>query len=470
MSTLKKRLVRKLEDESAFSMVEALMAMTIMSLVLIGLLGLLVTSIKAVTVSKHSTLATQIANESIEKIRAMNYEAVTSFNETRTVSGVRFTIVYDVQWVDDAADGTGAADTDSSVQDYKQVLLSVSWLENDTTRTVNASTFIKSKPASTEPPTVNFVFDDTDTATAPDPNKTPPDGTVFGTTDSPYAPWFDAGQIPIKATATDPDYDLVTMHFSISLKTPAGGFYNINPTNSFTNSPPVMWNPNLKNESDTPPSDVWGEGTHEVSVVVWDAHGNRDAKSVFWTIDREAPAAPSNLVAVPAGSSSISLSWQAARDGLDMVKRYQVYRRGPGEDSFSMVAERDFDPAGPSHIDNGLSPWSAYEYYVVALSPGGRPSTASNTAIASTAMNLAATVTGSGNSRTVNLNWAPVPSAAADSFKIYRDGVLRASVSNGSATTYADSASKNTTYRYYVEAYKNGARINLSSTITVNTN
>jgi hypothetical protein len=135
-----------------------------------------------------------------------------------------------------------------------------------------------------------------------------------------------------------------------------------------------------------------------------------------------------------------------------------------------MIAEQDFDPAGPSYTDNGLSPWSAYEYYVVAISPGGRVSPASNTAIATTLIDLSATVTKSGNNRTVNLSWTPKPAGTTVTrFEVVRDGALRATVNDGNATSYADSASKHTTYTYQVKAYDGADLVNQSPTISVYT-
>jgi len=472
-------LIKKLREEEAFGIIEALMALTIMSLVLIALLGLLVVSVKAVTSSKHSSVATQIANESIEKIRAMDYELIgvvggdpsgILVDETRTVSGILYTISYEVIWIDDSADGTGFEDkqvvegNDDGWKDYKQATAYVNWVQNETTRTVSAVTYVKDKQVPTEPPTVNFVLG---TYGVLDSNKTPPDGTVFGLDDSPYKDWFDKGTIPLIATATDSDGDLVTMRFIIGMKTPDGGFYDISPTNEFENTSPNIpcyWNPN---ETDTVTGDyIWGEGTHEVTVEVWDAHGNRDAKSIHWIIDREAPPSPENLVAQAINNKTINLAWQDVFDGTDKVEHYQIYRKGPDSgESFTLVADTNLST--PAYSDSNLAEWSTYQYYIKALSPGGRASASSNLATATTMFGISGTL--SANKTKVTIQWSSPPSGiSVDRFDIIRNGAVVATKS-GSDTQHIDTVSKNSSYTYQVKAYYGGNIVNQSITIKVDT-
>lgn len=467
-------LIKKLREEEAFGIIEALMALTIMSLVLIALLGLLVVSVKAVTSSKHSSVATQIANESIEKIRAMDYELVgvvggdpsgILVDETRTVSGILYTVSYEVTWVDDSADGTGTADAASDPNDlghdYKQATAYVYWVQNETTRTVSAVTYVKDKQVPTEPPSVNFILG---TYGVLDSNKTPPDGTIFGLDDSPYKEWFDKGTIPLKAMATDSDGDLVTMRFIIGMKTPDGGFYDISPTDQYENYPTCYWNPNT---TDTVTGDyIWGEGTHEVTVEVWDAHGNRDAKSIHWIIDREAPPAPENLVAQATDNKTISLTWQDVFDGTDKVERYQIYRKGPdSEESFMLVVDTNL--SNPAYSDSDLAEWSTYQYYIKALSPGGRASVSSNLATATTMFGITGTV--SANKTKVTIQWnSPSSGISVDRFDIIRNGAVVATKSGGD-TQHVDTVSKNSSYTYQVKAYYGGNVVNQSTTIKVDT-
>ncbi|MEW5707105.1 MAG: hypothetical protein AB1743_09985 [Actinomycetota bacterium] len=498
-----------LSDERAFGIVEAMISMTIMSLVLIGLLGLLAISVQAVSSSKAETIATQILNESIEKIRALPYEAVglpdgdpsgtLNAEETKTVAGTLFTIRYAVSWVDDSADGTSTADTNGT-NDYKQVDVEVSWSEKGTIRATRASTYVKYKASQSEPPTVNFVFGDVD------PNKTPPDGTIFGLDNSPYKSWFDNGTIPLKANATDPSGDLISMRFYISLITPEVGLYRFDPTDNYEN-PTCFWNPNAR---DVYGDLLWGEGTHEVVVEAWDLQGLRDAKSIYWIIDREPPkwTSPANLTAVPIASIQdgggngdedgehggchrhggdggnedgdvvlgVRLSWQAAWDGTDKIEHYRIYRKGPGGEFTVLV--QDLNAPLLTYDNSGLQEWSSYQYYITALSPGGRESTTtSNIASATTYFVIEGTAFKDERKNKVRINWhSPPEGITVHHYDVYRSGQkANASPISGSATQFTDDnrgvgLPDRTTYDYMVIAY-NGSNqeINRSVTISVTT-
>lgn len=471
----------KLQENRAFSVIEALMAMTFMTLVLIALLGLLSASVKAISSSKVSTIATQIANEYIEKVRAMSYDQVgisggnpsgmLSAEETKTVSGIQFTINHEVVWVDDSADGTSTADANGS-QDYKQVSVSVSWVnEQQVTRTVNAVTFVKYKAAQSESPTVNFVHGDHD------PVKTPPDGTIFGTDGSPYEDWFTSGSIPLKASATDVENDLVSMRFYVGGITPSNGLYQISPTGSYENSPVCWWNPNATDSFGVP---LWGEGTHEVVVEVWDSHGLRDAKSIFWTIDKFPPkwldSQPANLSAQVLDNVRIKLTWQSAWDGPDIVERYRVYRQADAEGF--VVDEDDLNAPDLNYTDEGLSEWATYQYYITALSVGGRESTTTSNTISAKVIfwidGIPAKVTGD---RQVTIQWnSPPLGITVNHYNLYRDDVIDGQVDGGvkvnadpiddEDTSFIDNNPPNglqghTTYEYKVIAYSSADDSNI---------
>lgn len=463
------QLITRFKEEKAFSVVEALMALAIMSLVLVALLGLLVTSVKAIAANKLSTVATQVANECIEEIRAKPYDEVMpgTSEETRTVLNTIFTINYDIAWVDDVADGTGISDSDGP-QDYKSVSVTVSWVERGDTKTINVSTFIKSKPAQLEPPTVNFIFGDVDF------DKTPPNGTIFGLDDSPYKDWFDNGTIPLKATGSSPGGDLVSMRFYVSGITPTGGLYGFDPIESYTNNPTCTWNPGLEGGT------LWPEGTHEVVVEVWTAQGGRDAKSIFWIIDKYPPlwkeSEPANLSGQPLdiydNGMSVRLTWQKAWDGTDQVNRYKLYRKDPGQLVFSLI-EPDLNVPNATYDDDGLSEWAVYEYQLKALSAGGRESTTtSNNASVTTLFNIEGSSFKDKGKRKVSLQWnTPPEGVVVQHYDIIRNGVV-VGWAAGTATQFTDSNNgaglAEGTFEYRVMAIGNsGNEVNRSISISV---
>ena len=470
----------KLREERAFGLIEALMALLIMSLVLVALLGLLTVSVKAVASSKLSTLANQLLNESIEEIRSVPYDSVVpgTTEETRTVLGYDLGLHKDISWVDDAADLTGPDDTNNNPNDYKQVVITVSWLENGAVKSISATTYVRSTPNKTQPPTVNFVIAENDY------NATPPSGTIFGLDEgyasynALYEQWFNNGTIPLKATGTDPDADLVSMRFIVSRFTPADGLYGFDPVASYTNSPICRW-PKLADAS------LWPEGSHEIVVEVWDAQGGRDAKSMFWYIDRVCPywkeLEPANLAASALSQSAIQLSWQKAWDGNEQVNRYKIYRKAPGEESFSVLVP-DYNNTTSSYQDQGLAEWRTYDYYISALSIGGRESTTTSSSVSATTwFSITGEPVKEQGKRKVIINWNPSAwsplggpplGVTIHRYDIYRNGTP-IGYAVGNLTSFKDDnnglgLARTTAYDYKVRAIIDGGqKINESISISV---
>lgn len=470
------RLLGVLRDERAFGITEALMAMTIMSVVLIALLGLLSTSVKAIASSKMLSFANQIANECVEEVRFLPYTSVGILpsqkthpdnpsgvlerEETRTVLETEFTINYEVLWVDDTEDGTSTSDADGT-QDYKQVFIDVHWVEKDSTRTVSVVTYAKDKVVQTNPPTVNFLFGD------PNAGLTMADGTILGTDDSPYKVLFDAGTIPLKSSASDVNNDLTVLRFYIHGTTPDGALYNFDPTGSYENAT-YWWDPN---EVDTSGAYLWNDGTHEVTVEAWDSSGNRDAKSIFWVIDRYPPKwdSPANLSTGSISTSTIGLTWQPAIDYLDQVNKYRIYRKASSDATYTVI-EATHTTTENTYSNTGLTEWTTYQYYITALSLGGRESTMTSGEISvTTKFAINGSATRQGNNASVTLTWDTPNTVSVDHFDIYRGGVkVNGSPVSGSAETYTDSGlSRNTTYTYYIIAYDTVGEINRSASLSI---
>ena len=108
--------------------------------------------------------------------------------------------------------------------------------------------------------------------------------------------------------------------------------------------------------------------------------------------DTTAPSTPTNLAASAVSSSQINLSWTASTDNVG-VTGYNVYRGGVQVGT----------PSGTSYSDTGLTPSTAYSYYVRAVDAAGNVSGNSNTASATTqAGTPAPTVTISANPTSVS--------------------------------------------------------------------
>ena len=208
--------------------------------------------------------------------------------------------------------------------------------------------------------------------------------------------------------------------------------------------------------------------TYTYWVCALDADGNLSSVSMPATAttfsagqsDTTAPSVPTSLVAVPAGSSSISLNWNASGDESGVLG-YRVFRAGVEISQAS----------GTSYSDTGLSPSTPYTYTVSAHDAAGNTSAPSNQASATTLAeggsdtqapsapaSLSATAT---SSTSAALSWsASTDNVGVLGYRIFRNGVQ---VGTSSGTGFNDSGlSPSTTYSYTVVAFD--AAGNTSST------
>jgi chitodextrinase len=165
------------------------------------------------------------------------------------------------------------------------------------------------------------------------------------------------------------------------------------------------------------------------------------------TLDATPPTTPQNLVATPVGTERIDLTWTASQDPESGVTGYRVFRDGSEVGTTTQTV----------YQDDGLSPATDYEYYVVAVNGDGLESQPSTTASArtldgtgpTTPTDLTATAVGTDR---IDLGWSPAedPESGIASYKIFRGGLEVASTSE---TTYPDSGlDPATTYEYRVSA------------------
>jgi chitodextrinase len=163
------------------------------------------------------------------------------------------------------------------------------------------------------------------------------------------------------------------------------------------------------------------------------------------------PTAPTNLAAVPASSSAISLNWNPSSDAAGVLG-YRVYRGGVE------IAQA----SSTSYNDTGLSASTSYTYTVVAFDAAGQTSAPSNPATATTLANGAsdtgapsapATLTATATSSTsAGLSWsASTDDIGVLGYRIYRNG---GQVGTSSSTSFSDTGlSPSTSYSYTVVAY-----------------
>jgi chitodextrinase len=193
-----------------------------------------------------------------------------------------------------------------------------------------------------------------------------------------------------------------------------------------------------------------------VTATVSDGRGGTDSQTFSWTIadppDTAAPTVPGGLSVTGTTTTSISLSWTASTDtGGSGLVGYRIYRDGGAVPLASV--------AGTTFTDTGLSSDSSHAYAVTAYDAAGNESAAAGpvTAIArdTQAPSIPQSVTASNvTASSATLSWSPSTDAGGSGlagYRVFRDGVLRATVT---VTNYTDSGLTGATnYRYTVAAY-----------------
>jgi hypothetical protein len=209
-------------------------------------------------------------------------------------------------------------------------------------------------------------------------------------------------------------------------------------------------------------------GSHTLTAKAYDASGNTKTTTITVNVnnpDTTAPAAPTSLSASASSTTSVKLSWNAAKDtGTNStgVTKYNVLRKGPSDSSFVVIAQ----PTTTSYTDTNRTANTTYSYIVQAVDGAGNVSSNSNTATVitpeppSTPDTTPPTVPGGVkttviSSDQVNISWnssSDTGGSGLAGYNIYRDGTkLNAELLT--ATTYGDSTvNPKNTYSYKIEA------------------
>ncbi len=165
------------------------------------------------------------------------------------------------------------------------------------------------------------------------------------------------------------------------------------------------------------------------------------------TLDASPPTVPQNLTTSPVGTERIDLSWTASEDPESGVAGYLVFR---DDSQVGTTAQTVFQ-------DDGLTPATEYDYYVVAVNGDGLQSQPSATVSARTfdgtgptaPTELTATAVATDR---IDLTWSPAEDEETGiaAYKVFRDGL---EVATTTETSYQDSGlSPATEYEYRVSA------------------
>ncbi len=126
------------QHQTGFTLIEVLIVILILSFSIFSIYSLINLTLKMSWENKARIGATQLANEKIEIARNLAYDDVGTIggvvageipeNETVERNGIEYNVYINVNYVDDDFDGTYESDPpDNLTNDYKRILVRVSW-------------------------------------------------------------------------------------------------------------------------------------------------------------------------------------------------------------------------------------------------------------------------------------------------------------------------------------------------------
>jgi Tfp pilus assembly protein PilV len=220
------------------------------------------------------------------------------------------------------------------------------------------------------------------------------------------------------------------------------------------------------------------DGTYTIGAEAFDADNESGAsRSVIVTLNRAAPQQPTGFVAGRNGSFGVEFEWNPnpERD-ITGYRVYQMVGATPAPASDTKVCETSTGDPNPTACRSTTAPMGGvYRYYVVALAPARPPSTGTELSatptLAQTALvdstniapNPPQNVNANRQDGMVTVSWsAPASPAAGEAtdtlryFRIYRDGTAYANrvdtTGSGTATSWIDFNAGDSLHTYYVTA------------------
>lgn len=129
------------------SLVDAVVGSALVLVIFLGLIGLIRSSLLVASFAKAKAGATAVADNQMEYVRATPYDTVGTVGgipageipeyATTTQNGIAYGVRTFIEYVDDPADGLGAADTNGITTDYKRIKIAVTYTVRNSLREVD---------------------------------------------------------------------------------------------------------------------------------------------------------------------------------------------------------------------------------------------------------------------------------------------------------------------------------------------
>jgi prepilin-type N-terminal cleavage/methylation domain-containing protein len=461
-------------DDAGFTLVELMVAATVLVVGVLGVLTLITGANAATASTRARENAVGLGREVLEAARGVGYDDLSTTALATTLQaqpklgdadstrsgwqvtrGTRtFTVAVTACAVDDGtADGFGAHSSavpycsnsttqgtaDANPDDYRRVAINVSWRIAGKTGTVRQEATINN-PGSAYASAVRSLVPTTPALTAPYLVSSPLTTSVVFTAQTTGIPSF--------------------------VRWYVDNLSHGNATGSAT-----TWNFTW---------DLTGvvDGTYTIGAEAFDADNESGAsRSVTVTVNRAVPQQPTGLAAGRNGSNGVEFEWNPnpERD-ITGYRVYQMVGAAPAPASDVKACETSTGDANPTQCRSTTAPMTgSYRYYVVALAPARPPATgtelSATPALAQTVLvdstnvapNPPQSISANRQGGTVTITWsAPAAPAAGEStdtlryFRIYRDGTAYANrvdtTGAGTASSWIDFNAGDTVHTYYVTA------------------
>jgi prepilin-type N-terminal cleavage/methylation domain-containing protein len=412
-------MMRRLTQERGFTIVEMMVAASVLLIGALGTLAMLDMANKRSRSASDRQNATAVARQVVEAAKSVPFRdiapgsIVSTLRQDSAIAGVsdspwqierdntRYTVQVDVCWLDERADGLGSrapgnfcpgsgsgGTADGNSIDHKRVTVVVSWDTDAGEGSVRQSTLVSARGGIDAPGVLSVQLTSPGSSPITDPAATTASFAVTSSQDAAAVIWSLDGAQQDTATGSHASW-------------------------TFTWELPE------------------GDGVYDVSAQAFDSSGiGGEVRSATVVINRYVPQAPENMAAAR-NNGLVETTWSASRE-RDVIG-YRVYRQangGTAEVVCDFTTETTcIDSAPPARTGQPL------DYWVVAIDkdpqdqrregpPSERVNVNAPNSPPNPPSNLVLALDGDGN---LVLHWTPAAVAdpdgdPLDSYTIYRDG------------------------------------------------
>jgi prepilin-type N-terminal cleavage/methylation domain-containing protein len=447
------------DREDGFSFVELLVTMVIAGIAFAAMVPLFVDATKAVAGDKSRTVALNIAQDRIEKVRRLNFAQITNaaLNVTGNTSSPFTTVQPEVTeggtkdfYVSCVVTDLPVSTTDTRVVS-KKVAVTVTWDAPDPGGSVSTTTIVYRQYSGPEITAFDVApYDEThDWITSSDVLLT-----VY------INPEDAASMAPVQVgTRTLIGYVLITI-------SPVNGGSSIAPIQVPYNSSHKTW---YQTTWTVPNGAGIGDGYYKFTAVAYSANKSPGNNWSFSKHIESGKPGPVRDLKVTAAAGVASLTWLPSLSGD--VDHYEVYRTNPDNSVVRVAPDFATQPKwkGLGFTDYGLTVHETYTYTVIAYDqvsptpnqsdPASKPVyvlSAAEVAAPLPAVDLKADP----SANYANVMWSQSPSTGVEGYQVFANGNTTTPVATVSTLYAVIPQAWNTTAWYQVKPYTAG--VNLS--------